>query len=118
VCRLDRLEPGRGVCALVRGQAVAVFRGDGDQLYAIGNHDPYCDASVLSRGLVGSLEVDGVTVPYVASPMRKHRFDLRSGRSLEDPDVGVGSWPVRAVDGVVEVAGSPSSWRNDLETVA
>jgi nitrite reductase (NADH) small subunit len=119
VCRLDDLVPDRGVCALVAGQAVAVFRCSSDgAVHAIGNHDPYCDASVLSRGLVGSVEVDGTTVPYVASPMRKHRFDLRTGVSLADPTVSTGHWPVRVADGVIEVTAPDSSWRNDLETVA
>jgi NAD(P)H-dependent nitrite reductase small subunit len=123
ICRIDQLVPDRGVCALVGGRAVAVFRcSPDDALYAIGNHDPYCDASVLSRGIVGTVEVDGTTVPFVASPMRKHRFDLRTGRALGDPEVTVGSWPVRIADGVVEVtapvAVPDSSWRNDLETVA
>jgi nitrite reductase (NADH) small subunit len=119
VCRFDELTRDRGVCALVAGEPVAVFRcSPADELFAIGNVDPFCGASVLSRGLVGALEVDGATVPYVASPMRKHRFELQSGRCLDDPTVTVGSFAVRQTNGVVEVAPADSRGRNDLETVA
>lgn len=117
VCALDDLALDRGVCALVDGAPVAVFRcAPGGELFAIGNHDPYCDASVLSRGLVGTLVTDDIVITYVASPMRKHRFDLRSGRALDDPTVSVGTWAIRDHDGTIEVARTGSSWRNDLET--
>ena len=39
VCPLDRLEPERGVAALVDGVQVAMFRTD-DELFAVGNLDP------------------------------------------------------------------------------
>jgi nitrite reductase (NADH) small subunit len=102
ICPLDALTPGRGVGALVEGVAVAVFLVDGE-LYCIGNRDPYTDASVLSRGLVGWTTIDGDVVRYVASPLRKHRFDLTTGDSLEGDGVSVGSRPVHVVDGLVVV---------------
>jgi nitrite reductase (NADH) small subunit len=55
---------------------------------------------VLSRGLIG--DVDGA--PTVASPLYKQRFDLRTGRCLEDSTVDVRTWPVRVHEGRVEVA--------------
>ena len=104
VCNVADLTADRGVCALVGGAPVAVFRLSGsEQLYAIDNHDPFCDASVLSRGLVGALQRDGEWVPYVASPLRKHRFDLRTGQCLDDPDVCVGVWEVDVNAGIVAV---------------
>ncbi|MFI5043507.1 MAG: nitrite reductase small subunit NirD [Acidimicrobiales bacterium] len=106
ICDMAALVPGRGVCALVDGVAVALFLVDGE-LYAIGNHDPFTDASVLSRGLVGSTMIDGNEVRYVASPLRKHRFELSSGRSLDDPEVTVGSWAVRCIDGQVLIGPEP-----------
>ena len=55
VCRLEDLLPDRGVCALVGPYQVAVFRVSPDgALYALSNYDPFSDAYVLSRGLVGS----------------------------------------------------------------
>jgi len=101
VCTLDRLVPDRGVAALVHGHQVAVFRtSPGDELYAISNHDPFSGANVLSRGIVGSRR----DVPKVASPMYKQSFDLRTGVCLDDESVAVPVYPVRVVDGVVEVA--------------
>jgi nitrite reductase (NADH) small subunit len=101
VIELDRLLPDRGVCALVGRRPVAVFRGaTDDELFAIDDVDPYCGASVLSRGLVGSIG-DAVVV---ASPMHKQRFDLRTGQAVDDPDVVVSTYPVRVADGWVLVS--------------
>jgi nitrite reductase (NADH) small subunit len=99
VCRLADLEVERGVAALVHGQAVALFRLHDDTVLALGNHDPFARASVLARGIVGTRG----DVPFVASPMHKHPFDLRTGRCLDDAQVSVPSYRVRVVDGVVHV---------------
>jgi nitrite reductase (NADH) small subunit len=99
VCRLVELEVDRGATALVHGQAVAVFRTPGDEVHALGNHDPFARASVLARGIVG---VRG-GVAFVGSPVHKHAFDLRTGRCLDDDHVSVPVYDVRVVDGVVLV---------------
>jgi nitrite reductase (NADH) small subunit len=103
VCALARLTPDRGVAALVSGRAVAVFLLSTGELVAIDDIDPSSGARVLSRGLVG--DVDGT--PTVASPMYKERFDLRTGRCLDDPDLAVAVHEVAVVDGnvVVRVGG-------------
>lgn len=103
VCRLADLAVERGAAALVNGQAVAVFRTHGDAVHALGNHDPFSRASVLARGIVGTRTVDGTEVPFVASPMHKHAFDLRTGRCLDDEAVAVAVYEVRVLDGVVLV---------------
>lgn len=99
ICPVEQLQPERGVAALVDGDAIALFRVDGEVL-AIGNVDPFSGASVLSRGIVGS-RGDVLTV---ASPVHKQRFDLRTGRSLDDESVSVPTYSVRVVDGWVELA--------------
>lgn len=99
VCRVVELELERGATALVHGQAVAVFRTHDDRVYALGNHDPFAKASVLARGIVGTRG----EVPFVASPMHKHAFDLRTGRCLDDEHVSVPVYDVRVVDGMVLV---------------
>lgn len=99
VCRLQDIVPNTGVCALVAGCQVAVFRLDDDSVYAIGNHDPFSRANVLSRGIVGDLKGELV----VASPVYKHHFNLASGRCLEEPDVCVPVFPVRVEGDVVLV---------------
>jgi len=92
-----------GVAALVGGEQVALFRLDAEEITAIGNLDPYSGANVLSRGIVGSR---GEAV-FVASPMYKQPFDLRTGQCLEDPAVSVPTFDVRVVDGAVQVLAAP-----------
>ena len=84
VCRLDDIVPGTGVCALVGAEQVAVFRID-QEVYAIGNRDPFSGVNVLSRGIVGDLKGELV----VASPVYKQHFSLVTGRCIEDDTVGV-----------------------------
>jgi nitrite reductase (NADH) small subunit len=91
VCRLEDIVPNTGVCALVGGRQVAVFRLDDDSVYALSNHDPFSRANVLSRGIVGDLKGEVV----VASPVYKQHFSLATGQCLEDPDVRVPVFPVR-----------------------
>jgi nitrite reductase (NADH) small subunit len=102
VCSLDEIVPNTGVCALVKGEQVAVFRvQDGDaRVFAIGNYDPNSNAAVLSRGLVGSL---GERI-VVASPIYKHHFDLSTGECLEAPERSVSAFPARVENGQVWVA--------------
>ena len=97
VCRLDDIVPNTGVCALVGGRQVAVFRLDDDSVYALSNHDPFSRANVLSRGIVGDLKGELV----VASPVYKQHFSLVSGRCLEDPQVRVAVFAARLKNGTV-----------------
>ena len=101
ICSVDDIEVDRGVGALVDGEPIAIFRcSPWDELFAIGNIDPYSSASVLSRGIVGTMGHRRV----VASPVFKNRFDLNTGRSIDDPAVTVPSYPIRAVRGRVQIA--------------
>jgi len=99
VCRIAELEADRGVTALVHGQAIAIFRTHDDEVYALGNHDPFARTAAggLAKGIVGVR--DGV--PFVASPVHRHGFDLRTGRCLEDHHVAVPAYDVKIVEGVV-----------------
>jgi nitrite reductase (NADH) small subunit len=101
VCAIDDIVPNTGVCALVEGRHVAVFRVEDDvqRIFAIDNFDPNAQASVLSRGLVGNL---GARI-VVASPIYKHHFDLSSGECLEAPEQSVRAYAVRVQDGLVSV---------------
>jgi len=95
----DRLEPERGVAALIDGVQVAIFRTHDDGLYAIENRDPIAGANVMSRGIVGSRG----DAPTVASPLHKQVYDLRTGVCLDLPGVAVPRHEVRCRDGLVEV---------------
>lgn len=90
VCKVGDILPGTGVCALVHDRHVAIFRVGSAGFYAIDNIDPRSNASVLSRGLVGSLGERLV----VASPLYKNHFDLRTGDCLESPGHSVRAHPV------------------------
>ena len=102
VCPYRRLQPERGVAALVEDEPVAVFRLHDGTLRAIGNVDPFTGASVLSRGIVGTRG----DAPTVASPLHKQVYDLRTGICLDTPDVRVPVYPVRLRAGLVEVGWS------------
>ena len=103
VCRLSDIVPNSGVCALVDGQQIAVFRVDDDSLYAIANFDPFSRANVLSRGIVG--DVKGELV--VASPVYKQHFSLVTGQCVEDPSVSVPVFPARLDGDAVWVGVGP-----------
>ncbi|MFZ5755848.1 MAG: nitrite reductase small subunit NirD [Pseudomonadota bacterium] len=103
VCNINELVPCRGAAALVDGQQVAVFRLPQGSIYAIGNHDPFSGANVLSRGIVGDLKGELV----VASPIYKQHFSLVSGRCLEDDSISVPVYPVRTLKNVVEIGTRP-----------
>jgi nitrite reductase (NADH) small subunit len=100
VCRVDDILPDTGVCALVEGRHVAVFRVGRDRFFAIDNVDPKSGASVLSRGLVGNL---GERI-VVASPLYKNHFDLATGECLEFAEHSVNAHAVRVEAGRVLVA--------------
>ncbi|WP_244931061.1 nitrite reductase small subunit NirD [Nocardioides sp. W7] len=99
VCRLDQIEVEGGVAALVDGEAVAVFRTHEGEVFAISNYDPFSRASVLARGIVGTRG----DIPFVASPMYKQAFDLRTGQCLDDAAVRVPTYDVLVTDRVVSV---------------
>ena len=48
---------------------------------------------MLARGIVGSRG----DVPFVASPMHKHPFDLRTGECLDDESVRVPVYDVQVL---------------------
>ena len=69
------------------------------QIYAIGNFDPFSNAFVIARGIVG----DRGGVPKIASPIFKQSFDLRTGQCLDDASVRLPSYPARVRDGRVAI---------------
>ncbi|HEY9711707.1 MAG TPA: nitrite reductase small subunit NirD [Oculatellaceae cyanobacterium] len=101
ICSLETIAPHTGVCALVEGQQVAIFRvGTEDEVFAISNYDPFSKAFVLSRGIVG----DRNGILKVASPIYKQNFNLLTGQCLDDETVSIPTYKVRVVEGRVQVA--------------
>lgn len=91
VCAYADLLPERGVCALVGGRQVAIFRTFDGELFALSNRDPFSGAYVLARGILGTRR----GVPTVASPMYKQVFDLRTGHCLDDAGHSVATFRIR-----------------------
>jgi nitrite reductase (NADH) small subunit len=99
VCSVDDILPNTGVCALVEGRHVAVFRVGEDRLLRHRQRGPQVKASVLSRGLVGNLGEHIV----VASPLYKNHFNLATGACLEAPEYSVHAHSVSIEDGRVRI---------------
>ena len=104
VCRYDAIYPDTGVCALIDGRQVAIFRLSDGTLHAVSNYDPFSGANVLSRGIIG----DRAGEPKIASPIYKQTFNLRTGISYEDASVRLDVYRVRRRRGVVEVSSAPA----------
>jgi nitrite reductase (NADH) small subunit len=101
VCAVSRLTVGRGISVLVDDVPVAVFLLADGSLHALSGTDPFSGATIMSRGLVGSIHGRAVVV----SPMYKQRFDIETGVCLEDPAVVLHVFSARvASNGVIEVS--------------
>ncbi len=99
VCESRDLRPNLGVRALINDEQVAIYRVQG-RLYAISAIDPFSNAAVLSRGIVGDLKGQVV----VTSPIYKQHFNLATGVCLEDDSVQLKTYLVREVAGRIQVA--------------
>jgi len=104
VCSLDDIPPACGVAALIGDRQIALIRPDeGDRVYALSNYDPFSEAFVIARGIVG----DRAGRPKIASPIFKQTFDLQTGACFDDPLVKLPVYPVRLRDGRVEIGIAP-----------
>ena len=108
VCGVDDITPDTGVAVLIGDLQIAVVRvgegeGEAQQIFAVGNYDPFSRAFVMARGIVG----DRGGIPKIASPIFKQSFDLRTGVCLDDPNVRLPSYPTRVVNGRVAINLTP-----------
>jgi NAD(P)H-dependent nitrite reductase small subunit len=101
VCGQDDLQADSGICALVENRQVAIFFMPKEEaIFAVNNYDPFGNANVLSRGLIG--DINGI--PMVASPLHKQHFNLQTGDCLEDENVTLETYAIRIEKGRVEVS--------------
>ncbi|MEG1488195.1 nitrite reductase small subunit NirD [Acinetobacter sp.] len=101
ICHLDDITPNTGVGAIVEDQQIALFRvGHEKRVYALSNQDPFSQAFVMSRGILGDLQGERV----VASPIYKQHFSLATGRCLEDKNQKLLVFPSKIEDGRVFVS--------------
>ena len=103
VCPVADIVPNTGVAALIGKRQIAIVRvvdrNGMEKIYGISNWCPFAKAMVISRGIVGSKG----DAPKIASPIYKQNFDLRSGECLDDPAVSIPVFPIRIVEGMVQV---------------
>ena len=88
-----------GVCVLIDGEQVALFRTASGSLHALDNRDPVSGAMVLARGIVGTRGGRDV----VSSPMFKQAFDLATGQCLDLDGVQVAVHEVAVHGGFLAV---------------
>ena len=100
VCELNKVYPATGICALIEGKQVAIFRpSEEESCFAMDNMDPFEHANVLSRGII----CEHQNKLWVASPLKKQRFNLVDGSCLENSEVSVDVYKVRTEKGKVQV---------------
>ena len=101
VCAVSDIPVACGVAALLAGRQIALVRPDEDErVFALSNFDPFSEAFVIARGIVG----DKAGRPKIVSPIFKQSFDLETGACFDDPSVRLPVYPVRIRQGRVEVA--------------
>ncbi|WP_445116305.1 nitrite reductase small subunit NirD [Acinetobacter sp. WZC-1] len=104
ICALEDITPNTGVGAMIHDQQIALFRvGTEQRVYALSNQDPFSQAFVMSRGILGDLQGERV----VASPIYKQHFSLATGRCLEDKDQKLLVFPSKIENGQVWVSPTP-----------
>ncbi|WP_034990656.1 nitrite reductase large subunit NirB [Beijerinckia mobilis] len=109
VCGVKDLVANSGVVAWQDGAQIALFYlpngvpgGSGEPIvFAVDNHDPFSNANVIGRGIIGDLKGHLV----VASPLYKQHFRLTDGVCLEDESKKLRTWETRLCDGKVEIRG-------------
>ncbi len=71
---VEQIPLGQGLCFVIKGQEIAVFRSRQGNLFAIENRCPHRQGP-LSEGIIG----DG----KVICPLHGHKFDLSTGKGNE-----------------------------------
>ena len=81
-------------CVMAEGRRLLIARVAG-QFYAVDERCPHEDASLSKGALHGHL---------VRCPLHGSRFDLRTGKVLEEPaDTDLATYPVLVQDGMLSV---------------
>ncbi len=100
VCAIDAVLPGTGVAALIDGEQIAIVRTRAGEFAALSNFDPFSQAFVIARGIVG----DRAGVAKIASPIYKQSFSLETGECLDDPSVRLQVFPIRVQGARVQIS--------------
>jgi nitrite reductase (NADH) small subunit len=90
---VDRIPPGQGLCFVVGGEEIAVFRQRDGRLFATSNRCPHRQGP-LAEGVLGG--------GRVICPLHAHGFDLCTGAGPA-PGECVRVYPVREADGELRI---------------
>lgn len=98
--------PNDGGSTIKYGQVqIAVYNfASRGEWYACQNMCPHMNAFVLSRGILG----DTAGEPKVACPLHKKPFSLKSGKCLSGEGYALQVFPVRVLDGEVQLLLPPT----------
>lgn len=94
VAQVGEIPEGEGRAFEIQDRIIAVFL-DGGEYFALEDSCPHQGAP-LSDGIVCN--------KTVTCSWHGWKFDLQDGRWLDNPRTRVGTYPVRVVDGAIEVA--------------
>ena len=72
--KVDDIPLGQGICYIVKGEEIAVFRLRDGRIMAVQNRCPHAQGP-LAEGVVGG--------DKVVCPLHGHKFDLSSGQGTE-----------------------------------
>lgn len=87
---VEKVPMGQGLCFIVAGQEIAVFRQRDGRIFATQNRCPHKQGP-LSEGVTGS----GVVI----CPFHSHKFDLCTGQGPDKERLKV--YPVKEKDGQI-----------------
>ena len=93
---VDRVPKGQGVCFIVGGEEIAVFRQRDGTIYASQNRCPH-KRGPLCDGIMGA----GVVI----CPFHGHKFDLTSGQGPDQERLRI--YPVKEKDGQILLTPEP-----------
>jgi len=99
-CVIDDVAPGAGLAVSVGDEQIAIVRTQDGMLAALSNFDPFSQAFVIARGLVGNR----AGVPRIASPIYEQSFCLETGECLEDRSIRLAVFPIRVWNGRIQIA--------------
>lgn len=98
-CALADLEDSWGEAALINGQQIALFRVGEHDVFAVSHADPATRSHVMARGMVGSRG----NTHTIASPLHKEVYSLATGECFGRPELQLGTYPVRVIEGMIEI---------------
>lgn len=93
-CALTQVAPGKSLALQLEGKDVALFNADGE-VFALENSCPHSGSALAGGCLSGRV---------VRCPAHGLRFNVATGAHVSIPQLAVATFPVRVINGLVQVA--------------